>query len=118
MTLLQKIGTVAGLVTGIGGALTYITPPLQRMYQHIDRVMTTTDSVTYLIGKNNELQQMNIMILNDQFKIERMQDSICKMIEFTNNGKFPYDTLWVKSQSGHYYKTTLKSLMDNGRISN
>ena len=41
------------------------------------------------------------------------RDSLIHIIELLNRGKLPYDSIWRKSESGHWYLTTVKNHFEN-----
>ncbi len=79
------------------------------LYGHVDTLKHLIDDHHEVLHLNNRIELFGANYLKTKKEVDSLK-MVIKMIEI---GKFPYDSIWVKSRSGHFYKTTVKDYLSN-----
>lgn len=80
------------------------------LYDNVDELEHVLDDYHTVLGLGNKVgsAQEQLDSLKQALFITTSRDSLIHVLELMNRGKLPYDSIWRKSESGHWYLTTIK----------
>jgi hypothetical protein len=120
--LMKLLAILAGLVgtaftafTVDWGTVAKFGHSVNFLYEHIDEIEHLLEDGHVQLDAQVEVKavinalRIDVDSINYKLFIVSNRDSIIHIVDLFNRGKFPYDSLWIRSQSGHYYKTTVKA---------
>lgn len=104
------LGTGITLISIDWGAIVRFGTSVNFLYENVEELEHVLDDYHNVLGLGHDVEicMAEIDSLNNKLKVLENRDSLIHVISLLNRGKFPYDSIWIKSQSGHYYKTTIE----------
>ena len=109
------VGTAITAFTVDWGSVAKFGHSVNFLYEHIDEIEHLLDDGHQQLNLNTEVADIRIDVdsLNYKIFIVSNRDSLLHIIDLFNSGKLPYDSIWRKSESGHWYLTTVKNHFEN-----
>jgi hypothetical protein len=107
--LIGIVSTAIGLVSVNWGALAKFGTSVSFLYDNVEHLEHMLDDGHEVLGMTSEIARCNAQIdsLKNVLFVISNRDSLIHVIELLNRGKLPYDSIWRKSNSGHWYLTTV-----------
>lgn len=107
--IVSVISVLIGVFTVDWGSLVKFGSSVNFLYENVEELEHSLDDYHAVLGLQSELTvaQNQIDSLKNVLFVVSNRDSLIHVIELMNRGKLPYDSIWRKSDSGHWYLTTI-----------
>ena len=105
--LVTTISILVGALTIPWGRVAEFGTSVNFLYENHAELEHILEDYHDLLSLRAELEDLEKLV-----NIVTNRDSLLHVLELLDRGKFPYDSLWLKSQSGHPYETTIEEHFD------
>jgi hypothetical protein len=107
--LITIVSTVVGALTINWAGIIKFGHSMNFVYENADELDHIVEDFHDVLSMQDQINAANIKIdsLNYKLFVASNRDSLIHIIELLNRGKIPYDSIWRKSESGHWYVTTV-----------
>ena len=108
-TKLSLIAVFTTTISIFGGVLykwsdiAAFTHKTEFLYKHVDEIEHLIEDNHEVLALREKLHAVELRLLGET----KRADSLSFVIRIINTGKYPNDSIYMKSKSGHYYTTTI-----------
>lgn len=108
--LVTMISTIVGALTINWQGLIQFGHSANFLYENVEELEHVLEDFHEVLGIQGEIRKVQLELdsLNNELFVRTNRDSLIHVIELMNVGKLPYDSIWRKSDSGHWYLTTVE----------
>ena len=103
------IGIIIGILSVDWGAVARFGHASVFLYDNVEEVEHLVEDQHLVFDMNQDIVGLHKIIDS----LEHKQDSLEHIVRLFNRGKLPYDSIWRKSESGHWYLTTVENHINN-----